>query len=85
MLDAGTEQDQRRPVTETPVMRSFRLPSSANAGKLTAVIALLPLWRAGLERSQAVIRLHLFTTGNCPAGWTPKAGTGDCHRDSGTQ
>jgi putative transposase len=53
-------------VTGTPVARSYRLPSSANASKLAAVAGLLPLWRAGLGRSQSVIRRHLLTTGELP-------------------
>lgn len=46
--------------------RAYRLPSSANASKLAAVAELLPLWQRGLGRSQAVIRWHLFTTGELP-------------------
>src|ERR1700722_13292725 len=56
----------RGAVTGTPVARSYRLPSSANASKLAAVAELLPLWRAGLGRSQSVIRRHLLTTGELP-------------------
>lgn len=53
-------------MTLVPVVRSYQLPSSANATKLAAVAGLLPLWRRGLGRSQAAIRWHLFTTGELP-------------------
>lgn len=53
-------------VTAAPVVRSFRLASPANAGKLAAVAGLLPLWRAGLGRSQVEIRRQLFTRGELP-------------------
>lgn len=53
-------------VTGTPVARAYRLPSSANAGKLEAVAGLLPLWQGGLGQSQAAIRRHFFMTGGLP-------------------
>lgn len=53
-------------MTATPVARSYRLPSSANAAKLAAIGRLLPLWQAGLGRSQAAIRRNLHTTGKLP-------------------
>lgn len=54
------------PVTSLPVVRAYRVRCSANAGKLDAVTAILPVWRAGLGRSQSVIRRELFTTGALP-------------------
>ena len=62
-------------MTATPVARSYRLPSSANASKLAAVAELLPLWRRGLGRSQAVIRRYLLTTGELPR-WVDSKGWG---------
>lgn len=62
-------------MTSTPVARSYRLLSSANESKLAAVAGLLPLWRQGLGRSQAVIRRNLFTTGKLPR-WVDSKGWG---------
>ncbi|MBL3752915.1 zinc ribbon domain-containing protein [Mycobacteroides abscessus] len=52
--------------TSTPVVRAYRVRSSANPAKLVAVAAIVPVWQAGLARAQAEIRRTLLTAGALP-------------------